>query len=182
MYCCNCGNALKDGECNCGAAANAVNQETSTILNETQTVSQNADIQSSNQPPIKYHFGNSGSLNNEQQSPPSPPPQYYQQGQHNYYHQSQPQVGGKSRVAAGLLAIFIAYGVYSFYLGNIGKGIVQLCLWLFVPVLFIIGFFFFPLLIIAFLLWSGLYLWDLIDGIRILCGAVKTDGRGNPLI
>jgi TM2 domain-containing membrane protein YozV len=66
----------------------------------------------------------------------------------------------KSRVAAGLLNIFLPFGAGRFYLGHIGLGVGQL---LTVP----LGF--------------GL-LWSFIDGILIVAGAVaKTDAKGNPL-
>lgn len=67
-------------------------------------------------------------------------------------------VGGKSRLAAGLLNIFLP-GIGRLYLGYTGIGIAQLLL--------------------AFIGVGAI--WSLIDGILILTGSVVQDGDGNPL-
>ena len=70
--------------------------------------------------------------------------------------------GAKSKLAAGLLGIFLgAYGVHNFYLGYTGKGIAQI----FVTI-FTCGI-------------GGL--WGFIEGILILTGSINTDAQGNPL-
>lgn len=70
--------------------------------------------------------------------------------------------GAKSKLAAGLLGIFLgAYGVHSFYLGYTGKGVAQI-------------------LVTIFTCGIG-SLWGFIEGILILCGSINTDANGNPL-
>lgn len=67
------------------------------------------------------------------------------------------------RVFAGLLGIFLgAFGVHNFYLGNRAMGIAQIVV--------TIGTF-------------GVgCIWGIVEGILILCGRVKTDGDGMPLL
>lgn len=71
-------------------------------------------------------------------------------------------MGRKSKIAAGLLGIFLGgWGVHSFYLGNTKKGILQ---------------------IVVSLVTCGIgALWGFIEGILILCGNINTDANGNPL-
>jgi TM2 domain-containing membrane protein YozV len=72
----------------------------------------------------------------------------------------------KSRVAAGLLGIFLGvFGVHRFYLGYTGLGVLMLLL-----TILSIG-----------ILAPFIALWGLIEGIVILCGGIKTDRRGIPL-
>ena len=70
--------------------------------------------------------------------------------------------GQKSKVAAGLLGIFLGgWGIHRFYLGFIGIGIAQ---------------------IIVTILTCGIgALWGFIEGIMILCNAMPTDAEGRPL-
>ena len=90
--------------------------------------------------------------------------------------QAQPQAGAqpqytgvgeqKSKIAAGLLAIFLgAFGVHNFYLGFTGKAIAQL---------------------LISVLSCGIFavvssVWGLIEGIMILTGSITTDANGVPL-
>jgi TM2 domain-containing membrane protein YozV len=72
--------------------------------------------------------------------------------------------GRKSKITAGLLGIFLGvFGVHNFYLGYTGKAVIQL----------ILG--------ITLIGASASGLWGLIEGIMILSGSIKTDGKGNPL-
>ena len=74
--------------------------------------------------------------------------------------------GAKSKMAAGLLGIFLgAFGVHNFYLGNTGKAVAQLLITI--------------LSCGALSFVSGV--WGLIEGIMILTGSIATDGKGNPL-
>ncbi len=76
---------------------------------------------------------------------------------------SVPQTEGKSKVVAGLLAIFVgAFGVHNFYLGYTGKGIAQLLLTLL------------SCFVLSFI--SGI--WAFIEGILILTGEIKKDAYG----
>jgi TM2 domain-containing membrane protein YozV len=71
--------------------------------------------------------------------------------------------GQKSRLAAGLLGIFLGYlGVHRFYLGYTGIGIAQI-----IVTIFTCGF-------------VG-WIWGLIDGLMILTGSISTDAQGRPL-
>lgn len=72
----------------------------------------------------------------------------------------------KSKLAAGLLGIFLGVlGVHNFYLGYTGKAVGQLLL--------------------SVLSCGSLSvisaIWGLIEGIMILAGNIKVDGKGNPL-
>lgn len=75
-------------------------------------------------------------------------------------------VPGKSRIAAGLLGIFLgSFGVHNFYLGRTGRAVAQLLI----------------TILSCFLLSFISGIWSLIESILILCGNVKVDGNGNPL-
>ena len=89
----------------------------------------------------------------------------------------------KSKVAAGILGILIGgLGVHNFYLGYIGKAIIQLSLYLVgVFLSFIFGFIFFPLAIFPIMMAWAPGIWGLIEGIMLLTGGIKVDGKGNTL-
>ncbi len=74
--------------------------------------------------------------------------------------------GGKSKIAAGLLGIFLgSFGVHNFYLGYTGKAVAQLLI---------------TILTCGFgAAISGV--WALIEGILILTGSINTDADGNEL-
>ena len=77
---------------------------------------------------------------------------------------------GKSKMAAGLLGIFLgSLGVHNFYLGFTGKAIAQLLLTLIGWLACGIG----P---------AAAAVWGLIEGILILTGSINTDADGNPLV
>ncbi len=77
--------------------------------------------------------------------------------------------GARSRLAAGLLGIFLGWlGVHRFYLGYTGIGVAQLILGL-------LGFCTFGLTSLAS------WIWGLIEGIMILTGSIATDAQGRPL-
>jgi TM2 domain-containing membrane protein YozV len=79
-----------------------------------------------------------------------------------------PQSEPKSKLVAGLLAIFVGgLGIHNFYLGYTNRGVTQLLLAT-VGSLIIIGPF------IA-------SVWGLIEGIQILTGSINTDANGNKL-
>ena len=82
--------------------------------------------------------------------------------------------GAKSKMAAGLLGIFLGcWGVHNFYLGYTGKAVGQL-------VLSIIGILTSCLYIGVFLILAA-EIWGLIEGIMILSGSINTDAQGNLL-
>ena len=73
---------------------------------------------------------------------------------------------GKSKIAAGLLGIFLgAYGVHNFYLGYTGKAVAQLLI----------------TILSCFTLSIVSGIWGLIEGIMVLTGSITTDAAGNPL-
>lgn len=93
---------------------------------------------------------------------------------------------GKSKMAAGLLGIFLGmFGVHNFYLGYIGKAVTQLLLSLFflcggigaAAITFWIAGLGVVLCFGVFIPW----IWGLIEGIMILTGSISVDGKGNPL-
>ena len=72
----------------------------------------------------------------------------------------------KSKMAAGLLAIFLGFvGVHNFYLGHTGKAIAQLLI----------------SVLSCFILSFVSAIWGIIEGIMILSGSTTTDAKGNLL-
>ena len=87
---------------------------------------------------------------------------------------SNSEVKPKSKIAAGLLGIFLGcFGVHNFYLGYTGKAVGQL-------ILSVVGIFTSCLFFGAFLV-LGAEIWGLIEGIMILTGAIDKDADGNLL-
>lgn len=87
---------------------------------------------------------------------------------------SQASSDAKSKMAAGLLGIFLGcFGVHNFYLGYTAKAVTQL-------VLTIVGFVLCCVVVGVFLV-LGVWIWSLIEGIMILTGKINTDAKGNPL-
>jgi len=71
--------------------------------------------------------------------------------------------GDKSKMAAGLLGIFLGcFGVHNFYLGYTGKAVAQLVI----------------TLVSCFILSPVSAIWGLIEGILILCGKIDHDAKG----
>ncbi len=71
-------------------------------------------------------------------------------------------VGSKSKMAAGLLGIFLGgFGVHSFYLGRTGIGIAQIA--------------------VTLVTCGAGAIWGFIEGILILCGKINKDAKGNLL-
>lgn len=104
--------------------------------------------------------------------------------------------GGKSKVAAGLLGIFLGcYGIHNFYLGYKKKGFIQLGIVVLAFFLWIAAYV--PMAIwgvnhvntagmmIFFLLFFvgivGVEIWGFVEGILILCGKIDRDGNGRLL-
>lgn len=91
--------------------------------------------------------------------------------QQSSYNQSESAAAvSKSKVAAGLLGIFLgAFGAHNFYLGFKKKAIIQLVITLVGSVLFGIG----PV---------AMEIWGIVEGIMYLVGSKNTDADGNQLI
>ena len=84
-------------------------------------------------------------------------------------NQSVNHQSNKSKVAAGILGIFLgAFGIHNFYLGYTGKAVAQLLLTLVGWILCGMG----PIV-------AGI--WGFIEGILILAGSIHQDADGNPL-
>ena len=82
-------------------------------------------------------------------------------------NQSNNNPNAKSKIAAGLLGIFLgAFGVHNFYLGYTGKAVAQLLITI--------------LSCSTLAIISGI--WGLIEGIMILTGSITADAKGNPLV
>lgn len=78
--------------------------------------------------------------------------------------------GAKSKMAAGLLGIFLGgLGVHNFYLGYTTKAVIQL-------VVSIVGG-----IITLGLAAFAMEIWGLVEGIMILTGKINVDGKGMPL-
>lgn len=107
--------------------------------------------------------------------------------------------GGKSKIAAGLLGIFLgSYGVHNFYLGYIKKAVIQLGLVIIGWIIYICSFVSFAVndamfysyeapftflggMVVFLLLIVGVRIWTFIEAILILCGKIKVDGKGRSL-
>lgn len=143
MFCTNCGNQISDDSKFCPECGAQQNVNT----NESQDGQYYYDANNN------YANGNFTSNNYGGG--------YNNQGPMGYTSYGGYEVPRKSRLAAGLLQIFLGWcGVGRFYLGYTGMGVAQL--------------------LTNFLCGAG-YMWAFIDGILILCGQVKTDARGIPL-
>lgn len=89
-------------------------------------------------------------------------------------HGGYPGANQKSKVAAGLLGIFLGWlGVHNFYLGFTSKAVIQL-------VLTILGIATSCIVIGIFII-LGIGIWGLVEGIMILTGSIPADANGVPL-
>ena len=105
--------------------------------------------------------GNGGAQQQAQYQTPQQP-QYQQQ-----FQQPMTPAQGKSKVAAGILGIFLGcFGVHNFYLGYTGKAVGQLLI----------------TVLSCFILSPISAIWGLIEGILILTGSISTDANGMPLV
>lgn len=80
--------------------------------------------------------------------------------------QAAPSGEAKSKMAAGLLGIFLgSLGIHNFYLGYTGKALAQLLI----------------SILSCGVLAAVSGIWGIIEGIMILTGSINTDGKGVPL-
>lgn len=111
-----------------------------------------------------------------------------------YDDKPQTESGAKSGIAAGLLGIFIgAVGAHNFYLGYYKKAVAQLLLsvlgliFMILYVVALVTFSFAGIILAIFFILLGAAciaassIWALVEAIMLLCGAKKTDGKGNAL-
>ena len=81
------------------------------------------------------------------------------------------RTGNKSKIAAGLLALFLGgFGAHNFYLGYTGKAVVQLvCMILrILTACFVVGYF----------VVLGISIWAFIEMIMIFTGTINRDADG----
>ena len=188
--CKNCGNVFGDHltVCpSCGTPAEVAPQETKVVDNEPEVQAQaqpEAQQQPFQQQPFQQQpYQQQGYQQQPQQQQPYQQQPYQQQGYQQQPYQQQgyqqqpyqqqgyqqpyynPNMAGaplKSKMAAGLLGIFLGgFGVHNFYLGFTSKAVIQ---------------------IVVSLLTCGMgSLWGFIEGILILTGSINTDADGRPL-
>ena len=142
MYCTNCGRKMNDDDLFCSACGTAAEKKTRTCPNCGAELSADALI----------------CVNCGYETPSASA-------------QAAPNVTvtPKSKLAAGLLAIFLGYfGVHNFYLGYTGKAVAQLLLGTLGGLCCGIG-----TLVSA--------VWGLVEGIMILTDNIKTDAKNQPL-
>ena len=136
MYCKNCGNPVEQGAAVCTGCGVPVGQGTNYCANCGAQL-----------PPEAAVCMSCGFATNTVQKAPAVP-------------------GAKSKMAAGLLGIFLGgFGIHNFYLGYTGKGLAQLLI----------------TVLSCGMLAVVSEIWGLIEGIMILCGSITTDAQGNPL-
>lgn len=88
--------------------------------------------------------------------------------------EERPDASAKSKMAAGLLGIFLGqFGVHNFYLGYTSKAVIQLVLTIvgYVTSCFGVGVF----------LVAAAGIWGLVEGIMILAGNIDRDASGGKL-
>ena len=108
-------------------------------------------------------------------------------------------IGGKSKLCAGLLAIFLGkYGVHNFYLGYTKRAVIQLVSVVGVFVLLFMAFlstsgkdfmllssgdvaFALTAMLLFIVVTSVIRIWSFIEGILIFCGKIEKDGKGRHL-
>ena len=146
MYCKNCGSAVEEGAAICTNCGVPVGQGTNFCGNCGSQLQQGAAVC------MSCGFAANGAV----KAPPVP--------------------GAKSKMAAGLLGIFLGgYGVHNFYLGYTGKAVAQLSIAIGAIILSAVSC---GLLVpLAFIT----PIWGLVEGIMILTGSIKTDANGVPL-
>ena len=145
MFCKNCGKELKEDEVYCSVCGFARDQGNRFCPNCGKEVSD----------PNASFCSSCGFKINDNQTYSSDP-------RYVNNNQSQGTKKGKSRLAAGLLQIFLgSFGIGRFYLGYTTIGVYQILV-----SIFTCGF--------------G-SLWGFIDGILILTGRLDTDAEGYPL-
>lgn len=137
MYCKNCGNALNVGDSVCTNCGTPAGQGTGYCPNCGTGVTPNSAVCIACGQPLNAALPNTFGGNSAVS-------------------------GAKSKMAAGLLGIFLGtFGVHNFYLGFTKKAIIQ---------------------IVVSLCTCGIGgWWGVIEGIMILCGSINTDANGNPL-
>ena len=164
MFCEKCGAQLDDNAQFCTACGVQITKKETT--EQFENVTGSAEVV--NEIPNAGNTGSTGDAdgNNQQQT--------YQQ---NYQQTPPPYNGGngaytpKSRMAAGLLGIFLGgLGIHNFYLGNTNRALIQLLVGLLGGA------------VTCGVASLAIWIWGLVEGIQILSGTITTDAQGHPLV
>lgn len=161
MYCRNCGSPVQPGNMmcpRCGAPSGAGTK----FCPNCAAPSADSAIVCTN---CGANFAQSNQQSNSGYGAQQPYQNYgYQQPGSQPY--APPGYMPKSKIAAGLLGIFLGcFGVHNFYLGYNSKAVAQLVL----------------TLVSCGIFSPATALWGLIEGIMILTGSIGTDAAGVPL-
>lgn len=190
MFCKKCGKPINDGKNICDECIAKTNAQTQTFYtNAEETSSFNTQTNQTQNNGADYTTPNYNNYNQNPQNNINYNGQYNSNNQQNYnqynngnysqgynnsnnfnnnsqYTNQQFNPNAKSKMAAGLLGIFLGgLGVHNFYLGYTGKAVAQLLI---------------SLLSCGFLSWASA-IWGLVEGILLLTGSINVDGEGNPL-
>jgi TM2 domain-containing membrane protein YozV len=164
--CTNCGADISEQATFCNFCGSAVAQQ-----NQTQPQQPNYTTPNQNYAPPYQPYGqapNQSQYNTQQQSYGQAP----NQSQHMPPQQPyvQPPYQQKSKLAAGLLGIFLGgLGIHNFYLGHQKKALTQL-------LISIIGG-----IVTCGVAAIAMEIWGLVEGIQILTGSITVDANGIPL-
>lgn len=169
MFCKKCGKPINDGKNICDECIAKTNAQTQTFYtNAEETSSFNTQTNQTQNNGADYTTPNYNNYNQNPQNNINYNGQYNSNNFNNnsQYTNQQFNPNAKSKMAAGLLGIFLGgLGVHNFYLGYTGKAVAQLLI---------------SLLSCGFLSWASA-IWGLIEGILLLTGSINVDGEGNPL-
>lgn len=162
MYCSQCGKPTNNNQDLCDECKAKQGGQPVYETNAQETASVN-QVQDNNNYTASNYNQNQPNYNQN-------PQQYNNVNQGQYNNNAQPNnntnPNAKSKIAAGLLGIFLgAFGVHNFYLGYTGKAVAQLLI---------------TVLSCGILSWASA-IWGLVEGIMILTGSTTVDGKGNPL-
>lgn len=164
-FCAECGAKVGDGKNFCASCGQAVAPEAEICANCGAVIG-SAQAQPNDAPQGEQNYYTVPPQNeqNYYNAAPQDNQQYNAQQQYNVppQYNAQPTKPAKSKMAAGLLGIFLgAWGIHNFYLGFTNKAIAQ---------------------IFVSLCTCGVGgLWGFIEGILILTGSIDKDADGNPL-
>ncbi len=169
-FCEYCGSELHPGALNCDICGAAISTEPYNDPNNPafqQQAAPQAYQQLYQQQQRPYQQSGYPGQPNLQQPYQQPMPYHQGQTYQQQIHVMQSQnVKLKSKVAAAILAFFLgSLGIHNFYLGKTAVGVIQLLM-----TTFSCG---------ALVVFTEI--WAIVEGILLLTGGIKTDGRNLPL-
>ena len=175
-FCSNCGAAVTPEQNNCTMCGYFVGKSTNNAYNNAGNGGNYANGASAQQTANMHQGAQTTTAN------PNPfqgtafeqtfnPNAGYPANQPNY---NPAPAGQKSKVLAGILGIFFgAFGVHNFYLGFTNRAVTQLILSIVGILTTCIG--------VGAVLYFGMMIWGLVEGIQILTGKIEFDADGIPL-